>query len=156
IVPHDNARSRPCFQLSSASAVVPDDPQTITQAVGNGSLVENMRNYFIGTTGRYYFPGPLHGGASHGAGHRRHLCCDPRNPAPDRKRSGDRRRRGLEPRISMEASLTVPAPDRDGTVEDVRFETKDGRTLTGRLHRQGPAPQLAVVLHGGAGFPARF
>jgi predicted alpha/beta hydrolase len=56
----------------------------------------------------------------------------------------------------MEASFTVPAPDRDVTVEDVRFETKDGHTLTGRLHRQHPAPELAVVLHGGAGFPARF
>jgi hypothetical protein len=38
-------------------AILPDDPQTITQMVSNGNLVENMRNYFIGTTGQYYFPG---------------------------------------------------------------------------------------------------
>jgi hypothetical protein len=38
-------------------AIRPGDPNMITQAVGNGRLVENMRNYFIGTTGNYYFPG---------------------------------------------------------------------------------------------------
>ena len=38
-------------------AILPDDPQPITQMVSNGTLVENMRNYFIGTTGQYYFPG---------------------------------------------------------------------------------------------------
>src|SRR5438876_10425011 len=38
-------------------AILPDDPQTITQMVSNGTLVENMHNYFIGTTGQYYFPG---------------------------------------------------------------------------------------------------
>ena len=38
-------------------AILPDDPQTITQMVSNGTLVENMRNYYIGTTGQYYFSG---------------------------------------------------------------------------------------------------
>lgn len=38
-------------------AILPDDPQAVTQVVSNGNLVENMRNYFIGTTGQYYFPG---------------------------------------------------------------------------------------------------
>jgi hypothetical protein len=37
-------------------AILPDDPQAVTQVV-NGTLVENMRNYFIGTTGQYYFSG---------------------------------------------------------------------------------------------------
>ncbi|WP_342360415.1 alpha/beta hydrolase family protein [Terrarubrum flagellatum] len=41
-------------------------------------------------------------------------------------------------------------------VEDVSFDTKDGRTLIGRLYRPEEAPRLAVVIHGGAGFPARF
>ncbi len=43
-----------------------------------------------------------------------------------------------------------------GTVEEVRFRTADGRTLAGRLHHPAATPRLAVVLHGGAGFPARF
>ena len=38
-------------------AILPDDPQQITQMVSNGILVENMPNYFIGTTGQYYFSG---------------------------------------------------------------------------------------------------
>src|SRR6266571_3633205 len=38
-------------------AILPDDPHTITQMVSNGTLVENMHNYFMGTTGQYYFPG---------------------------------------------------------------------------------------------------
>ena len=38
-------------------AILPEDPQAVTQVVSNGNLVENMRNYFIGTTGQYYFPG---------------------------------------------------------------------------------------------------
>jgi hypothetical protein len=38
-------------------AILPDEPQTVTQMVSNGRLVENMPNYFIGTTGRYYFSG---------------------------------------------------------------------------------------------------
>ena len=37
-------------------AILPDDPQPITQVI-NDTLVENMRNYFIGTTGQYYFAG---------------------------------------------------------------------------------------------------
>jgi predicted alpha/beta hydrolase len=41
-------------------------------------------------------------------------------------------------------------------VEDARFTAADGRTLVGRLHHPATAPDLAVVLHGGAGFPARF
>ncbi len=40
--------------------------------------------------------------------------------------------------------------------EDIRFTTKDGRTLAGRLLTPATKPRLAVVLHGGAGFPARF
>src|SRR3546814_18323878 len=38
-------------------AIRPADPNIITQTVGNGRLVENMRNYSQGETGRYYFPG---------------------------------------------------------------------------------------------------
>jgi predicted alpha/beta hydrolase len=43
-----------------------------------------------------------------------------------------------------------------GSAKDVRFATKDGRTLTGRLHLPGEGPRIAVVLHGGVGFPARY
>jgi hypothetical protein len=35
----------------------PELPGTISQAVSNGRFVADMRNYYIGTTGRYYFPG---------------------------------------------------------------------------------------------------
>jgi hypothetical protein len=38
-------------------AIQPDLPGTISQAVSNGRFVADMRNYYIGTTGRYYFPG---------------------------------------------------------------------------------------------------
>lgn len=38
-------------------AILPDDPHAVSQVVSNGGFVENMRNYFIGTTGHYYFPG---------------------------------------------------------------------------------------------------
>ncbi len=41
-------------------------------------------------------------------------------------------------------------------VEDVRFRTGDGRTLAGRIYHPCTLPRHAVVLHGGAGFPARF
>jgi hypothetical protein len=35
----------------------PELPGTISQVVSNGRFVADMRNYYIGTTGRYYFPG---------------------------------------------------------------------------------------------------
>jgi hypothetical protein len=38
-------------------AIQPELPDTISQAVSNGRFVADMRNYYIGTTGRYYFPG---------------------------------------------------------------------------------------------------
>ena len=38
-------------------AILPELPDTISQAVSNGRFVADMRNYYIGTTGRYYFPG---------------------------------------------------------------------------------------------------
>jgi hypothetical protein len=38
-------------------AIRPELPGTISQAVSNGRFVADMRNYYIGTTGRYYFPG---------------------------------------------------------------------------------------------------
>lgn len=38
-------------------AILPDEPDVISQVVSNGLLVENMPNYFIRTTGVYYFPG---------------------------------------------------------------------------------------------------
>ena len=38
-------------------AIQPELPGTISQAVSNGRFVADMRNYYIGTTGRYYFPG---------------------------------------------------------------------------------------------------
>lgn len=37
--------------------LLPEDPATMTQAVSNGHVIADMRNYFLGTTGRYYFPG---------------------------------------------------------------------------------------------------
>jgi predicted alpha/beta hydrolase len=56
------------------------------------------------------------------------------------------------------SSATAPeiADDAGPCVEDVRIATADGRFLAGRLHRPSGEPRLAVVLHGGAGFPARF
>jgi hypothetical protein len=38
-------------------ALRPDDLQPLTQAVSNGRVVADMGNYFLGATGRYYFPG---------------------------------------------------------------------------------------------------
>lgn len=38
-------------------AIQPELPGTISQAVSNGRFVADMGNYYIGTTGRYYFPG---------------------------------------------------------------------------------------------------
>ena len=38
-------------------AIQPDTPGTITTAVSNGRIVAEMRNYWVHTTGRYYFPG---------------------------------------------------------------------------------------------------
>src|SRR3974390_3323185 len=43
-----------------------------------------------------------------------------------------------------------------GEVEEIRIATSNRRTLAGRLHIPGGTPRLAVVLHGGVGFPARF
>lgn len=54
------------------------------------------------------------------------------------------------------ATASASAAHAVTTAEKVAFTTGDGRTLTGRLHRPGTSPHLAVVLHGGAGFPARF
>jgi hypothetical protein len=38
-------------------AIRPELPDTISQAVSNGRFVADMRNYYLQTTGRYYFPG---------------------------------------------------------------------------------------------------
>jgi hypothetical protein len=38
-------------------AIRPDNPATISTAVSNGAVVDGMPNYFVKTTGRYYFPG---------------------------------------------------------------------------------------------------
>jgi hypothetical protein len=38
-------------------AIRPELPAVISQAVSNGHFVADMPNYWIGTTGRYYFPG---------------------------------------------------------------------------------------------------
>ena len=38
-------------------AIRPELPDTVSQAVSNGRFVADMRNYYIGATGRYYFPG---------------------------------------------------------------------------------------------------
>lgn len=51
---------------------------------------------------------------------------------------------------------TEPALVADAVVEEIRFTTADGRVLSGRLHHPDASPRIAVVLHGGAGFPARF
>lgn len=54
------------------------------------------------------------------------------------------------------SSASAPANDTGRHVEDVRIVTAGGRTLAGRLHGPSGSPRLAVVLHGGIGFPARF
>jgi hypothetical protein len=38
-------------------AIRPEFPGVISQAVSNGGFVANMRNYWVRTTGVYYFPG---------------------------------------------------------------------------------------------------
>ena len=38
-------------------AILPNDPAPVSQFVSNGHFVEHMPNYFIKTTGHYYFPG---------------------------------------------------------------------------------------------------
>jgi hypothetical protein len=38
-------------------AIHPELPGTLSQAVSNGRFVAGMRNYYVGTTGHYYFPG---------------------------------------------------------------------------------------------------
>jgi hypothetical protein len=38
-------------------AIHPELPGTLSQAVSNGRFVADMRNYYLGTTGAYYFPG---------------------------------------------------------------------------------------------------
>src|SRR5260221_12127216 len=35
----------------------PEIPQTISHVFPNGRLISNMPNYYLGTTGRYYFAG---------------------------------------------------------------------------------------------------
>jgi hypothetical protein len=35
----------------------PEIPQTISHVFPNGTLISNMPNYYLGTTGRYYFAG---------------------------------------------------------------------------------------------------
>jgi predicted alpha/beta hydrolase len=42
------------------------------------------------------------------------------------------------------------------SVEEVRFPTRDGRTLVGRLYHPPASPDRLVVVHGGVGFPARY
>jgi hypothetical protein len=37
--------------------ILPDVKATISQQVANGAYIENMRNYYIRTTGHYYFSG---------------------------------------------------------------------------------------------------
>jgi hypothetical protein len=37
--------------------ILPDVKATISQQVANGAYIENMRNYYIKTTGHYYFSG---------------------------------------------------------------------------------------------------
>jgi hypothetical protein len=38
-------------------AIRPDVAAPLSQAVSNGHFVANMRNYWVHTTGTYYFPG---------------------------------------------------------------------------------------------------
>ena len=38
-------------------AIAPDLPGTLSQAVSNGRFVAGMHNYWVKTTGEYYFPG---------------------------------------------------------------------------------------------------
>ena len=38
-------------------AIQPEVPGALSQAVSNGTFVADMRNYWVHTTGRYYFPG---------------------------------------------------------------------------------------------------
>jgi predicted alpha/beta hydrolase len=52
-----------------------------------------------------------------------------------------------------DASISEPG---HAAIEDIRFAAEDGRVLAGRLHVPDGPPRLAVVLHGGIGFAARF
>lgn len=54
------------------------------------------------------------------------------------------------------ATAPVLATEVASAIENIRFTTGDGRVLVGRLHHPGASARIAVVLHGGAGFPARF
>ncbi|MGO8952452.1 MAG: serine aminopeptidase domain-containing protein [Rhodomicrobium sp.] len=54
------------------------------------------------------------------------------------------------------ATASIISTDAAANAGEIRFTAKDGRTLTGRLHCPGEAPRIAVVLHGGVGFSARF
>ncbi len=38
-------------------AIQPHDPAALTQTFANGTVVADMRNYWVQTTGSYYFPG---------------------------------------------------------------------------------------------------
>jgi hypothetical protein len=38
-------------------AIHPELPETLSQVVSNGRFVAGMRNYYLATTGTYYFPG---------------------------------------------------------------------------------------------------
>jgi hypothetical protein len=38
-------------------AIQPELPEAVSQAVSNGRFMANMPNYWLGATGRYYFPG---------------------------------------------------------------------------------------------------
>jgi predicted alpha/beta hydrolase len=58
--------------------------------------------------------------------------------------------------VAIEESPAAVSASQDVAVENLSFQTKDGRALSGRLHRPVRAPEFAVVLHGGVGFPARF
>jgi predicted alpha/beta hydrolase len=52
--------------------------------------------------------------------------------------------------------FSATSSENSATVEEICFVARDGRTLSGRLHHPEATPHIAVVVHGGLGFPARF
>lgn len=60
------------------------------------------------------------------------------------------------PAATVETTVPQASPEASATVEEARIVTPDERTLVGRLHRPAGRPRFAIVLHGGAGFPARY
>jgi predicted alpha/beta hydrolase len=58
---------------------------------------------------------------------------------------------------SVASSPVLPGPGASAVAaEEVAITTADGRALAGRLHLPAGAPRHAILIHGGAGIPARY